>query len=139
MFQKKEKQELQHLSLNELDAHRKEALIRKVELLQKKKESSLSAEEQNELDELALYCLTLDRQRALTEAVENLSNSSKSEQKFAVLKISRGRRFNPNTGKREAPVFSQTFTASEYRLFMANHKSLGYTIEEVVSNPFAEE
>lgn len=159
MFQKKEEQVLNQLNLKELEAHRKDAMVRKAELLQQKKDSALTQEEQVELEDLALYLVALDKRcetaKAEAEAAKaakaakaeaEAAKAAKAEaetkkgkaQRVAILKISRGRRFDPNTGKRWAPVFKQTFTASEYRQFMANYKSLGYTIEEEVVNPFKE-
>lgn len=157
MFQKKELQELENLSLEELTAHHKEVMVRKAELLQKKKASSITEAEQKELEDITLYNVAVEKQIKMTEAKAKAEAEAKakakaeaeadakakaekkSDSKFAVLKLSRGRRFDPNTGKRIAPVFTQTFRAGEYRTFMAHYKSLGYTIEEVVSNPFKED
>lgn len=159
MFQKKNKEELEGLKPEELAAHRKELMVRKAELLQKKKASAITDEEQSELDELAVYLVTVDKLAAkkptiglgaTAPEVEKSAEQSKpteqpkatsyvppkGEENIAILRLTKGRRFNPDTGKREAPVFTQKFNASEYRLFMAHYKSLGYTVEEVVYNPF---
>lgn len=159
MYQKKNKEELESLKPEELAAHRKELMVRKAELLQKKKAGAITDEEQSELDELAVYLVTVDKLAAkkptiglgatAPEAEKPVEQSKpaeqpkatgyvppKGEENIAVLSLTKGRRFNPDTGKREAPVFTQKFNASEYRLFMAHYKSLGYTIEEVVYNPF---
>lgn len=158
MFQKKNKEELESLKPEELAAHRKELMVRKAELLQKKKAGAITDEEQSELDELAVYLVAVDKLAAKkpttglgatapeaeksaeqpkpTGAVQVQYVPPKGEENIAVLRLTKGRRFNPDTGEREAPVFTQKFNASEYRLFMAHYKSLGYTIEEVVYNPF---
>lgn len=159
MYQKKNKEELESLKPEELAAHRKELMVRKAELLQKKKASAITDEEQSELDELAVYLVAVDKLAAkkpttglgatAPEAEQPKPEQSKpvgavqvkyvppeGEENVAVLRLTKGRRFNPDTGEREAPVFTQKFNASEYRLFMAHYKSLGYTIEEVVYNPF---
>ena len=146
MFQKKNKQELESLKPEELAAHRKELMVRKAELLQKKKAGAITDEEQSELDELAVYLVGVDKLAApKAEQPEQPKSEqpkvsgyipSKGEENIAVLRLTKGRRFNPDTGEREAPVFTQKFNASEYRLFMAHYKNLGYTIEEVVYNPF---
>ena len=159
MFQKKNKEELESLKPEELAAHRKELMVRKAELLQKKKASAITDEEQAELDELAVYLVAVDKlaakkpttglgatapeveqpkpEQPKPEQPEATSYvPPKGEENVAVLRLTKGRRFNPDTGEREAPVFTQKFNASEYRLFMAHYKSLGYTIEEVVYNPF---
>lgn len=158
MFQKKNKEELESLKPEELAAHRKELMVRKAELLQKKKAGAITDEEQSELDELAVYLVTVDKLAAKkpttglgatapeaekpaeqpkpASAVQAKYIPPKGEENVAVLRLTKGRRFNPDTGEREAPVFTQKFNASEYRLFMAHYKSLGYTIEEVVYDPF---
>ncbi len=163
MYQKKNKEELEGLKPEELAAHRKELMVRKAELLQKKKASAITDEEQSELDELAVYLVAVDKLAAkkpttglgatapeAEKPAEQLEPEQtgpaqskatgyvppKGEENVAVLRLTKGRRFNPDTGAREAPVFTQKFNASEYRLFMAHYKSLGYTIEEVVYNPF---
>lgn len=159
MYQKKNKEELESLKPEELAAHRKELMVRKAELLQKKKASAITDEEQSELDELAVYLVAVDKLAAkkpttglgatAPEAEQPKPEQPKpagavqvkyvppeGEENVAVLRLTKGRRFNPDTGEREAPVFTQKFNASEYRLFMAHYKSLGYTIEEVVYNPF---
>lgn len=159
MFQKKNKEELESLKPEELAAHRKELMVRKAELLQKKKASAITDEEQSELDELAVYLVAVDKLAAKkpttglgatapeveqpkpeqpkpTGAVQVKYVPPEGEENVAVLRLTKGRRFNPDTGEREAPVFTQKFNASEYRLFMAHYKSLGYTIEEVVYDPF---
>ena len=151
MFQKKNKEELESLKPEELAAHRKELMVRKAELLQKKKAGAIADEEQSELDELAVYLVAVDKLAAKkptaseqpkpeqpkpTGAVQVKYIPPEGEENVAVLRLTKGRRFNPDTGEREAPVFTQKFNASEYRLFMAHYKSLGYTIEEVVYNPF---
>lgn len=159
MYQKKNKEELESLKPEELAAHRKELMVRKAELLQKKKAGAITDEEQSELDELAVYLVAVDKLAAkkpttglgamAPEAEQPKPEQPKpagavqvkyvppeGEENVAVLRLTKGRRFNPDTGEREAPVFTQKFNASEYRLFMAHYKSLGYTIEEAVYNPF---
>ena len=159
MYQKKNKEELENLKPEELAAHRKELMVRKAELLQKKKAGAITDEEQSELEELAVYLVGVDKLAAkkpttglgatAPEAEKPVEQSKpveqpktigyvppKGEESVAVLRLTKGRRFNPDTGAREAPVFTQKFNASEYRLFMVHYKSLGYTIEEVVYNPF---
>lgn len=143
MFQKKNEKELENLKPEELAAHQKELMVRKAELLQKKKDGVIADEEQAELDDLAVYLVAvgkLVKKPTTTEKPEQAKPSAyvppKGEENVAVLSLTKGRRFNPDTGEREAPVFTQKFNASEYRLFMAHYKSLGYTIEKVIYNPF---
>ena len=152
MFQKKNEKELESLKPEELAAHQKELMVRKAELLQKKKDGVIADEEQAELEELAVYLVAVGKlakkpeqqkseqakpeQQKPEQAKPHAYIPPKGEENVAVLSLTKGRRFNPDTGKREAPVFTQKFSASEYRLFMAHYKSLGYTIEEVIYNPF---
>jgi hypothetical protein len=147
MFQKKNEKELESLKPEELAAHQKELMVRKAELLQKKKDGAIADEEQTELEDLAVYLVAVGKlikkpeqakpeQAKPEQAKPHAYVPPKGEENVAVLSLTKGRRFNPDTGKREAPVFTQKFSASEYRLFMAHYKSLGYTIEEVIYNPF---
>ena len=153
MFQKKNEKELENLKPEELAAHQKELMVRKAELLQKKKDGVIADEEQAELEDLAVYLVAVGKlvkkptttekseqakpeQPKPEQAKPNAYVPLKGEENVAVLSLTKGRRFNPDTGEREAPVFTQKFSASEYRLFMAHYKSLGYTIEKVIYNPF---
>ena len=143
MFQKKNEKELASLKPEELAVHQKELMVRKAELLQKKKDGAITDEEQAELEDLAVYLVAVSKlvkKSTTTEESEQAKPRAyvppKGEENVAVLRLTKGRRFNPDTGEREAPVFTQKFNASEYRLFMAHYKSLGYTIEDVIYNPF---
>ena len=155
MFQKKNEKELESLKPEELAAHQKELMVRKAELLQKKKDGVIADEEQAELEDLAIYLIAVGKlvkkpaiitekpeqaKPATTEKPEQAEPRAYTppmgEENVAVLSLTKGRRFNPDTGEREAPVFTQKFNASEYRLFMENYNSLGYTIEKVIYNPF---
>lgn len=153
MFQKKNEKELENLKPEELAAHQKELMVRKAELLQKKKDGVIADEEQAELEDLTVYLVAVGKLVKKPTTTEKSEQSKpeqpkpeqakshayvplKGEENIAVLSLTKGRRFNPDTGEREAPVFTQKFNASEYRLFMAHYQSLGYTIEEVIYNPF---
>lgn len=154
MFQKKNEKELGNLKPEGLAAYQKELMVRKAELLQKKKDGVIADEEQAELEDLVVYLIAVGKlvktpattakleqtEPTATEKPEQAKSSvyvpSKGEENVAVLSLTKGRRFNPDTGEREAPVFTQKFNASEYRLFMEHYKSLGYTIEKVIYNPF---
>lgn len=140
MFQKKNEKELENLKPEELAAYQKELMVRKAELLQKKKDGVIADEEQAELEDLAVYLVAVGKlvKKPAEKPAESVKTyvPPKGEENVAVLSLTKGRRFNPDTGKREAPVFTQKFNASEYRLFMKHYKSLGYNIEEVIYNPF---
>lgn len=51
------------------------------------------------------------------------------------VKLVKGRRFNPNTGKEEAVPYVQMFSKSEYRVFEPAANRLGYTILEILHKP----
>lgn len=59
MFQKKNEKELESLKPEELAAHQKELMVRKAELLQKKKDGVIADEEQAELEDLAVYLIAV--------------------------------------------------------------------------------
>lgn len=58
--------------------------------------------------------------------------------KLLTLRIVRGRRYNPMTGKEESHPYVQSFTFGEWRVFKKNYKRLGYTILEVINDPFGD-
>lgn len=58
--------------------------------------------------------------------------------KLIRLRIVKGRRFNPNTGEEESFPYKQTFTYSEWRLFKTNFSRLGFSIVDVISDPYGE-
>lgn len=162
MFQKKNDEELKKLKTEELVAHQKELMVRKAELMQKKKDGAIADEEQAELEDLAVYLVAVgklvaaaqkpaeqkpaaqkpaEQKPAVQKPAEQKSTTYtplKGEENIAVLRLAKGHRFDPNTGKRltTAPSFLQKFNSSEYQLFMKYYESLGYVIEEVVYNPF---
>lgn len=49
-----------------------------------------------------------------------------------------GARFDANTGKQILFPEEVTMSLSEWRLFKAHHKSLGYSITEVINDPTGE-
>lgn len=115
----------------------------------KKANKGLTAEQQEELNSIAMYLVDID------EAIESKSGTAEqpaSEQgqqaveaaytpapgteKLVHVKIVRGRRFNPNTGTEETQPYVQKFTKGEWRLFKKHHKKLGYSIMEIMYNPY---
>ena len=54
------------------------------------------------------------------------------------LKVVRGRRFNPMTGKEQSKPYVQTFNKGEWENFKKFHASIGYTILEVLHDPFGD-
>lgn len=54
------------------------------------------------------------------------------------LKIRRGTKFDPQTGKPIGTPYVQAFSYGEWKLFQANHTKLGYVILEVLHDPYGE-
>lgn len=54
------------------------------------------------------------------------------------LKVVKGRRFNPMTGEEQSKAYVQTFNKGEWDNFKKFHTSIGYTILEVLHDPFGD-
>lgn len=61
---------------------------------------------------------------------------AKGTEKLVHLMLSRGVRYSSKTGKEINPPYKQVFTYSEWQVFKSNFKSLGYTITEVLHDPY---
>lgn len=55
-----------------------------------------------------------------------------------LLKILKGTRFNPETGKPLATPYIQLFSYGEFQLFKKGHKALGFKVIEVMYDPYNE-
>ena len=60
----------------------------------------------------------------------------KGTEKLVHVKLSTGNRYDPKTGKEINKPVPQTFNYGEWQLFKKNYKLLGYTITEVMNDPF---
>lgn len=60
----------------------------------------------------------------------------KGTEKMIHTMISRGRRFNSQTGKEESKPYKQYFTLGEFLLFKKSAALLGYVIMEVLHDPY---
>lgn len=60
----------------------------------------------------------------------------KGTEKLVHVKLSTGNRFDPKTGKEINKPVPQMFNYGEWELFKKNYKLLGYTITEVMNDPF---
>ena len=119
MFQKKNEKELESLKPEELAAHQKELMVRKAELLQKKKDGAIADEEQAELEDLAVYLVAVGKlikkpeqqkpekpeqakpeQQKPEQAKPHAYVPPKGEENVAVLRLTKGRRFYTDSGKR---------------------------------------
>ena len=128
-MQSKNKQQL----LQELKAQQE----RKLKLLQIKEQAKDKWNDklQDELD------TTVEEIVDLKEAIENAKDAyevPKGTEKHIHLMIIRGRRFNPSTGVEESEPYKQIFSRSEWELFKKNAALLGYTIIEVLHDPYNE-
>lgn len=145
MLQKLELQQLQALSLEDVKSYKKKAVERKAELEAAKAKGgkAWTSDLQEELDEVVLFLVDVD------DVIEEKSSASKTQaksdytpkpgtEKMVHLSIVRGRRFNPLTGKEESAPFTQLFTFAEWQLFKKNFKGLGYTIMEVLHDPYGD-
>ncbi len=113
----------------------------KEELLEQKENPKVwNDSKQARLDELVVLAVDLEELISSKEAEAKVEAEAKEEipanvKHLAHLVICKGRRFNPNTGKEETKPYTQTFTASELRIFLAHYKVLGYQILKVLHNP----
>lgn len=60
----------------------------------------------------------------------------KGTEKLVRVKLSTGNRYDPKTGKEINKPVPQMFNYGEWQLFKKNYKLLGYTIVEVMNDPF---
>lgn len=128
-------------SKQELEELKRAALTEKQELEELKKASGEDWEvsSQKELDALDARLVAINEAIAShTEETSKAYVPTKGTEKMVHLSLVRGRRFNPNTGKEESKVFTQYFTYSEWLLFKAHYRRLGYTVVSVLHDPYGE-
>lgn len=95
---------------------------------------------QDELNEVTLFLV--DVEEVIEEKAGGQQESSvkyepsKGTEKLVHARISKGRRFDPNTGKEITKPYIQIFTYGEWKLFQQNCKSIGFVILEVLHNPY---
>lgn len=140
MLQKIDLNQLQSRSLEEIEAYKKEIEKRKTELeaLKVKGGKTWTSELQEELDDIALFLVDIDEiiEEKAVDAKTTSYAPAPGTENMIHLSLIKGRRFNPFTGKEESKVFTQIFTFSEWQLFEKNYKGLGYTIIDVLHNPY---
>lgn len=123
-------------------------------MLQAKEESgeNWTPEQQKDLDGLneALRLLGEDpeaqpeaqfEKKKPTEAKKKPAKSfvpSERDKRKVFLKIRKGTKFDPNTGKPIGVPYVQAFTYGEWNNFKANYQKLGYTVLEVLYDPYGE-
>lgn len=145
MLQKIELQKLQELSLNDLSSYKANVEAHKAELeaLKAKGGKAWTEKQQEELDETVLLLVDVEdvieeKQKEATSTAKNKYVVKPGTEKMVHLSIVRGRRFNPLTGKEESPAYTQMFTFAEWQLFKKAYKGLGYTIMDVLHDPYGE-
>lgn len=145
MLQKLELQQLQALSLEDVKSYKKKAVERKAELEAAKAKGgkAWTSDLQEELDEVVLFLVDVDdvieeKEAAKTKTKKSTYVPKAGTEKMVHLSLVRGRRFNPLTGKEESAPFTQLFTFAEWQLFKKNFKGLGYTIMEVLHDPYGD-
>lgn len=145
MLQKLELQQLQALSLEDVKSYKKKAIERKAELEAAKAKGgkAWTSDLQEELDEVVLFLVDVDdvieeKSSALKTQAKSGYTPKPGTEKMVHLSLVRGRRFNPLTGEEESKVFTQLFTFAEWQLFKKNFKGLGYTIMEVLHDPYGD-
>ena len=134
-------QQLQSKSRKELMEIKAESEKRQkaLEQLKAKGGKDWTIDLQDELNEVTLFLVDVeelietkeDEPEALTEYTPK-----KGTEKLVHAKISKGRRFDPNTGKELTKPYIQMFTYGEWKLFQQNHKSIGFVVLEVLHNPY---
>lgn len=119
---------------------------RKAELLElKAKGEGWTESLQEELDNLTMAII--DLQDELEAKLEAKKPETKVDAKPAYpvagraakmihVRIQRGHRYDPQTGKEVSPAFIQMFSFGEWQNFAKYHNSLGYTIVEVLHDPY---
>lgn len=94
-------------------------------------------EQQARLNEVAESIIDLEEQIELAEdEVPAGYKPTPGTEQLVHLKIVRGRRFDENTGKEVSAPYIQMFTYGEYLNFKKSAPLLGYTIAEVLYNPY---
>lgn len=126
----------------QLQQELKELSSEKAQLLQAKKanEKAFTKEQQARLNEVTEAVVDMEEQIELApedEAPEAKKYEvPKGTEKLVQVKLSTGNRFDPKTGKEINKPIPQMFNYGEWELFKKNYKLLGYTITEVMNDPF---
>ncbi len=130
----------------QLQQELKELSSEKEQLLQAKKanEKAFTKEQQARLNKVTEDIVDLEEQIELAPADEApkataaKNEAPKSTEKLVHVKLSTGNRFDPKTGKEIDKPVPQMFNYGEWQLFKKNYKLLGYTITEVMNDPFGD-
>lgn len=139
MLQKLELQQLQALSLDDVKAYKVNANARKAELevIKAKGGKDWTSDLQDELNDIALILVDVDD--VIEQKMLGPSYTVKpGTENMVHVRIVRGRRFNPLTGKEESSSYVQMFTYGEWQLFKNTFAGLGYTILAALHDPYGD-
>lgn len=139
MLQKLELQQLQALSLDDVKAYKVKAKARKTELeaIKAKGGKDWTSGMQDELNDIALILVDVDDviEQKMLEPSYTVKPGTEN---MVHVRIVRGRRFNPLTGKEESSSYVQMFTYGEWQLFKNTFAGLGYTILAALHDPYGD-
>lgn len=149
MLKMKEISELQNSSIDALKEYESTLLERKtyLEKLKAKGGQSWTQKLQDELNDIALALV--DVSELIDKKSKNANNTDKNSidstykpasgtENMIHLKIIKGHRFDPRTGEEIERQFVQMFTYSEWQLLKNSYNCLGFTIVEVLHDPYKE-
>lgn len=149
MLKMKEISELQNSSIDALKEYESTLLERKtyLEKLKAKGGQSWTQKLQDELNDIVLALV--DVSELIDKKSKNANNIDKNSidstykpasgtENMIHLKIIKGHRFDPRTGKEIERPFVQMFTYSEWQLLKNSYNCLGFTIVEVLHDPYKE-
>lgn len=139
MLQKLELQQLQALSLNDVKSYKLEVNVRKAYLegIKAKGGKDWTSDLQDELNDIALTLVDIDDviEQKMLEPSYTVKPGTEN---MVHVRIVRGRRFNPLTGKEESSSYVQMFTYGEWQLFKNTFAGLGYTILAALHDPYGD-
>lgn len=140
-------EELQALSLQALKAHLVELKQREVEIDEIEKKTPLTKELADERAALKKYVKAVGKIHDLKVEAETKKQDVKPKSAYEPkpgteamvhLRIVNGKKFDPNTGKALTKPYTQLFSYAEWLVFKQNFKAIGFSIEEVLHDPYNE-
>ena len=114
---------------------RKAELDKKEELSEDEMEESEAIEESIKACDKAKEILLLEEQARIAEEEAKKYKVAEGTENMYHLRIVKGQRFDSNSGEELSSPYIQRFTRSEAENFVANYKSLGYKILEIIYQP----
>lgn len=136
--------QLKGVSFFKLEAYKAAALKRKPELeaIKAAGGEDWTQDLQDELNEIAIFLVDVDDYIAEAKSKTTSKAASyvpkKGTERLVHLRIGYGKRFSPTTGEEISKPIVKRFTYPEWKLFKENSASLGYSILEVLHDPYGE-